>query len=36
MTRRLLAPHGHCLIRGELYDEATDIANRNHALGKAA
>jgi transposase len=26
----------HCLIRGQLYDEATHIANRNRALGKAA
>jgi transposase len=25
----------HCLIRGQLYDEATHIANRNRALGKA-
>lgn len=25
----------HCLIRGQLYDEATHTANRNHALGKA-
>jgi transposase len=26
----------HCLIRGQLYNEATHIANRNRALGKAA
>jgi transposase len=26
----------HCLIHGQLYDEATHIANRNRALGKAA
>jgi transposase len=26
----------HCLIRGQLYDEATHTANRNRALGKAA
>ena len=26
----------HCLIRGQLYDEATHLANRNRALGKAA
>jgi transposase len=26
----------HCLMRGELYDEATHLANRNRALGKAA
>ena len=26
----------HCLIRGQLYDEATHIANRNRALAKAA
>jgi transposase len=26
----------HCLIRDQLYDEATHIANRNRALGKAA
>ena len=26
----------HCLIRGQLYDEATHVANRNRALGKAA
>jgi len=25
----------HCLIRGQLYDEATHIASRNRALGKA-
>jgi transposase len=26
----------HCLMRGQLYDEATHTANRNRALGKAA
>jgi transposase len=26
----------HCLMRGELYDEATHLANRNRALGRAA
>jgi transposase len=26
----------HCLMRGEPYDEATHIANRNRALGRAA
>jgi transposase len=26
----------HCLIRGQLYNEATHTANRNRALGKAA
>jgi Transposase IS116/IS110/IS902 family len=26
----------HCLMRGELYDEATHAANRNRALGRAA
>jgi transposase len=26
----------HCLMRGELYDEATHVANRNRALGRAA
>jgi transposase len=26
----------HCLMRGQLYDEATHVANRNRALGKAA
>jgi transposase len=26
----------HCLMRGELYDEATHLANRNRALGTAA
>jgi transposase len=26
----------HCLMRGQLYDEATHIANRNRAQGKAA
>jgi transposase len=26
----------HCLLRGQLYDEATHTANRNRALGKAA
>jgi transposase len=26
----------HCLIRGQLYDQATHTANRNRALGKAA
>jgi transposase len=26
----------HCLMRGQLYDEATHIANRNRALGQAA
>jgi transposase len=26
----------HCLMRGQLYDEATHLANRNRALGKAA
>jgi len=26
----------HCLIRGQLYNEATHVANRNRALGRAA
>jgi hypothetical protein len=26
----------HCLMRGELSDEATHLTNRNRALGKAA
>jgi transposase len=26
----------HCLIRGQFYDQATHLANRNRALGKAA
>jgi hypothetical protein len=26
----------HCLIRGQLYDEAIHTANRNRALAKAA
>jgi transposase len=26
----------HCLVRGQPYDEATHVANRNRALGKAA
>lgn len=26
----------HCLMRGQLYDEATHVANRNRALGRAA
>jgi transposase len=26
----------HCLMRGERYDEATHVANRNRALGRAA
>jgi transposase len=26
----------HCLLRGQPYDEATHLANRNRALGKAA
>jgi transposase len=26
----------HCLMRGELYDEATHVANRNRALGRTA
>jgi hypothetical protein len=26
----------HCLIRGQCYEEATHLANRNRALGKAA
>ena len=26
----------HCLMRDQLYDEATHVANRNRALGKAA
>jgi len=26
----------HCLMRGQLYHEATHVANRNRALGKAA
>ena len=26
----------HCLPKGVLYDETIHVANRNHALGKAA
>jgi transposase len=26
----------HCLMRGDLYDEATHVANRNRAIGRAA
>jgi hypothetical protein len=26
----------HCLMRGQLYDEAIHMANRNRALGRAA
>jgi transposase len=36
LGKRWLEILWHCLIRGQLYDEATHIANRNRALGKAA
>ena len=36
LGNRWLETLWHCLIRGQLYDQATHIANRNRALGKAA
>jgi hypothetical protein len=36
LGNRWLETLWHCLMRGECYDEATHVANRNRALGRAA